>query len=258
MKKRVVIVLLTGLVIASLAGCGAKADATDQEVSESSSAETETDDEIASEEVVGDDTEDEEELGDTNYNGIILFAEKESKDFDALDEIEYTSYNGYLTAESYVPILDGDGYWIGSIEPGTTVSITEMSTDLWARFENPIEGTDYDYLYVRNEMVDSEDFHYDAVKMKQGIENYINTYGIQDAEYTFLDEKASDMELFECRMDSVYDDQTMYEYWVAEQITRNDEVNPLLYGTLYIECEDDTDGWIICRIYYKDLIESEY
>ena len=119
MKKRVVIVLLTGLVIASLAGCGAKADATDQEVSESSSAETETDDEIASEEVVGDDTEDEEELGDTNYNGIILFAEKESKDFDALDEIEYTSYNGYLTAESYVPILDGDGYWIGSIEGRT-------------------------------------------------------------------------------------------------------------------------------------------
>ena len=56
MKKRVVIVLLTGLVIASLAGCGAKADATDQEVSESSSAETEPDDEITGEEVVGDDT----------------------------------------------------------------------------------------------------------------------------------------------------------------------------------------------------------
>ena len=212
MKKRVVIVLLTGLVIASLAGCGAKADATDQEVSESSSAETETDDEIASEEVVGDDTEDEEELGDTNYNGIILFAEKESKDFDALDEIEYTSYNGYLTAESYVPILDGDGYWIGSIEPGT---------------------------------------------MKEGLENYINTYGFEEIEYTFLNENASDMEFYEFRMDSEYEDQMMYEYWIGELIS-DGNVDPLHYGTLYIECEEDTDGWIICRIYYKDLIESEY
>ena len=257
MKKRIVIALVTGLMMVSFTGCGTKTEATDQEIPESSSAETEADDEIASEEVAGEDTEDEEELGDTNYNGIILFSEKESKDFDALDEIEYKAFNGYIEAESYVPILDGDGYWIGRIEPGTTVSITEMSTDLWARFENPIEGTDYDYLYVRNEMVDSEDFHYDAVKMKQGIENYINTYGVQDAEYTFLDEKASDMEFYEFRMDSEYEDQMMYEYWIGELIS-DGNVDPLHYGTLYIECEEDTDGWIICRIYYKDLIESEY
>ena len=41
MKKRVLSFLVTGLVIASLAGCGTKTEATDQEVSESSSAETE-------------------------------------------------------------------------------------------------------------------------------------------------------------------------------------------------------------------------
>ena len=256
MKKRIVIALVTGLMMVSFTGCGTKTEATDQEIPESSSAETEADDEITGEEVVGDDTEDEEELGDTNYNGIILFAEKESKDFDALDEIEYTSYNGYLTAESYVPILDGDGYWIGSIEPGTTVSITGMSTDLWARFENPIEGIDYDYLYVRNEMVTSERIHLNATTMKEGLENYINTYGFEEIEYTFLNENASDMEFYEFRMDSEYEDQMMYEYWIGELIS-DGNVDPLHYGTLYIECEEDTDGWIICRIYYKDLIEFE-
>ena len=54
MKKRIVIALVTGLMMVSFTGCGTKTEATDQEIPESSSAETEADDEITGEEVVGD------------------------------------------------------------------------------------------------------------------------------------------------------------------------------------------------------------
>ena len=63
--------------------------------------------------------------------------------------------------------------------------------------------------------------------------------------------KASDMELLECRVDSVYDDEIEYTYWIEQQIY-NEEFRPTNYKTLYIECEEDTDGWITCRLYYKD------
>ena len=65
------------------------------------------------------------------------------------------------------------------------------------------------------------------------------------------------MELLECRVDSVYDDEIEYTYWIEQQIY-NEEFRPTNYKTLYIECEEDTDGWIICRIYYKDLFDLEY
>lgn len=105
--------------------------------------------------------------------------------------------------------------------------------------------------------IESTKLHLDAVSMKQGIEDYIKQYGLEEIEYTFLNEKDSDMELFECRMDSVYDDEIEYTYWIGQQIY-SEEFRPTNYETLYIECEEDTDGWIICRIYYKDLFDLEY
>ena len=259
MKKRVVIVLLTGLVIASLAGCGAKAEATDQEVSESSSAETEADNEIASEEVVGEDAETSDFAGAEDEN-IVLYAEAGKQEYIPLSDSEYYEEDKTFVSETEEMYLyNGEGRKVGYVKTGHPIIATEQAKDIaWSRFKNPVDGTDYDYLYILNDyFIESTKLHLDAVSMKQGIEDYIKQYGLEEIEYTFLNEKDSDMELFECRMDSVYDDEIEYTYWIGQQIY-SEEFRPTNYETLYIECEEDTDGWIICRVYYKDLFDLEY
>jgi hypothetical protein len=259
MKKRVVIVLLTGLVIASLAGCGTKADATDQEFSESSSAETEADDEITNEEVVGEDAETSDFAGAEDEN-IVLYAEAGKQEYIPLSDSEYYEEDKTFVSETEEMYLyNGEGRKVGYVKTGHPIIATEQAKDIaWSRFKNPVDGTDYDYLYILNDyFIESTKLHLDAVSMKQGIEDYIKQYGLEEIEYTFLNEKASDMELFECRMDSVYDDEIEYTYWIGQQIY-SEEFRPTNYETLYIECEEDTDGWIICRIYYKDLFDLEY
>ena len=259
MKKRIMVALMTGLMMVSLAGCGTKADATDQEVSESSSAETETDDEITSEEVVGEDAETSDFAGAEDEN-IVLYAEAGKQEYIPLSDSEYYEEDKTFVSETEEMYLyNGEGRKVGYVKTGHPIIATEQAKDIaWSRFKNPVDGTDYDYLYILNDyFIESTKLHLDAVSMKQGIEDYIKQYGLEEIEYTFLNEKDSDMELFECRMDSVYDDEIEYTYWIGQQIY-SEEFRPTNYETLYIECEEDTDGWIICRIYYKDLFDLEY
>ncbi len=79
MKKRVLSFWVTGLVIASLAGCGTKADATDQEVPESSAVESEADDSVT-DESAGSVEADGEKESSSGFAGaedenIVLYAE---------------------------------------------------------------------------------------------------------------------------------------------------------------------------------------
>lgn len=147
MKKRVVIVLLTGLVIASLAGCGAKAEATDQEVSESSSAETEADNEIASEEVVGEDAETSDFAGAEDEN-IVLYAEAGKQEYIPLSDSEYYEEDKTFVSETEEMYLyNGEGRKVGYVKTGHPIIATEQAKDIaWSRFKNPVDGTDYDYL----------------------------------------------------------------------------------------------------------------
>lgn len=259
MKKRIVIALVTGLMMVSFTGCGTKAESTDQEASESSSAETEADDEITNEEVVGEDAETSDFAGAEDEN-IVLYAEAGKQEYIPLSDSEYYEEDKTFVSETEEMYLyNGEGRKVGYVKTGHPIIATEQAKDIaWSRFKNPVDGTDYDYLYILNDyFIESTKLHLDAVSMKQGIEDYIKQYGLEEIEYTFLNEKASDMELFECRMDSVYDDEIEYTYWIGQQIY-SEEFRPTNYETLYIECEEDTDGWIICRIYYKDLFDLEY
>ena len=243
----------------SFTGCGTKTEATDQEIPESSSAETEADDEIASEEVVGEDAETGDFAGAEDEN-IVLYAEAGKQEYIPLSDSEYYEEDKTFVSETEEMYLyNGEGRKVGYVKTGHPIIATEQAKDIaWSRFKNPVDGTDYDYLYILNDyFIESTKLHLDAVSMKQGIEDYIKQYGLEEIEYTFLNEKASDMELFECRMDSVYDDEIEYTYWIGQQIY-SEEFRPTNYETLYIECEEDTDGWIICRIYYKDLFDLEY
>lgn len=214
-------------------------------------------DEITSTEVIGDDTEENGEFVGAEEEIIEFYGERQSLDFPEIGSMTFEPYDGVLEVEAYVPVIDGEGYWIGEFVPGATVTITEKS-DTLLRYENPVAGTEYDYLYTPVEyLIPVEKLQVNATEMAQKIQDYINTYGIQEVEYTFVNEATSDMEVYEFRMDSVYDDQMMLEYWIGQQLS-GEEYLIYNYETLYVECEEDTDGWIICRIYYKDKVELEY
>lgn len=263
MKKRIVIALVTGLMVASFSGCGEKTDIATKSPENSSVVESEIEtensdvDETINEEVAGEDTK-EEELGDIEDENIIIFEEKQHYDYIALSEMSYEPYDGFvMDARAFFPLLNEEGDCVGQIKKGGTVAVTEISSDGWGRFKNPIQGTEYDYLYISEEFINSDELHLDAASMSQGIKDYINEYGLEEANYTFLSEKSSDMEVYEFRMDSEYKNQRMFDYWLGENLS-NESFYTYCYETLYIECEDDTDGWIICRIYYKDPIELGY
>lgn len=254
MKKRLVIALVTGMMLVSLAGCGAKTEATDQEVSESSSSET-VSDEITETEVIGDD-EDINNSGDIEENGIVLFAEKGAKDFDALNEITFESYDGVINADAYIPLFDGNGYYVGEITMGATIFVTEMSAD-WARFENPVAGTDYDYLYVNPLQVSNNN----ALKLTTtDVENLIKESIHRPYYDPVFTDVTDDMEVYEFRIPMYYENPEMdspinriYQYYDRAEISISS------YKTYAVVCTEDTDDYIICQLYYKDLItEDEY
>lgn len=136
MKKRIMVALMTGLMMVSLAGCGTKADATDQEVSESSSAETETDDEIASEEVVGEDAETSDFAGAEDEN-IVLYAEAGKQEYIPLSDSEYYEEDKTFVSETEEMYLyNGEGRKVGYVKTGHPIIATEQAKDIaWSRFK---------------------------------------------------------------------------------------------------------------------------
>ena len=253
MKKRVVIVLLTGLVIASLAGCGTKADATDQEVSESSSAETETDDEITSEEVIGDNTDEPNDFTGAENESIVLYAEiAEYGEYCSQEDQTFEPVNNTFTASDNLPVYNVDGIEVGYIKKDATITFTGYASNAWARFENPIAGTDYDYLYGFKEYADVPNTNQITITpsdIEQKVIDDLKHIDINPP--TIVDSPTSDMEVFEFRMDSVYEDADDFDFWYSKNL-RYDTTILYEYMTYCIECEEDTDGWITCRLYYKD------
>lgn len=262
MKKKVASVLVTGLIMASLAGCGTKtAEATDQ-VPESSNAVVDVSDETTETKITETEAETEdntkaagESVGAEDEN-IVLYAEIGSQDYCPLDEKNYESSTDTVSAMEDIPLYNGGGYAVGYIKNGSSITLDETGTDIaWARFKNPIAGTDYDYLYVLKDYITNEDeIRLTAETLRQIIvDDVLSSPVNDDVHYVFLDEKESDMEVYECNMMSVYTDELDFQYWINEALTG--DIYIFDYKTLYVECEEDIDGWITVRLYYKDAID---
>lgn len=261
MKKRIIGILVTGMIVASLTGCGTKTEATEQ-VPESSNAIVDVSNEITETEDTEADVEvKEEKITENEFVGaedenIVLYAEVGNQDYCPLDEKNYESSTDTVSAMEDIPLYNSGGYAVGYIKNGSSITLDETGTDIgWARFENPIAGTDYDYLYVLKDYITNEDeIRLTAETMKQRIiDRVLDSPVNDDVHYVFLDEKESDMEVYECNLMSVYTDELDFQYWLDEELTR--DFNMLDYKTLYVECEDDADGWITVRLYYKDIID---
>lgn len=241
MRKRMKAILLTGLIMAALTGCGGKTG-TVKGFFESGAA-------------VG--AEGTDAFTGAEDDNIVLYAEEGEQKYCPLsDSAYYEDVKTFMSEKEEIPLYNGDGNRVGHIKIGKSIVATENAENIfWSRFENPISGTEYDYLYVLNDyMIDPDKVYLDAAGMKRGIEDFIVKWFPADVDDTpvFLTEKASDMELYECRMNSVYSDEGEYEYWLLEQFVRKNELFTTDYETFYIECEEDADDWIDCRVYYKD------
>ena len=272
MKKRIVSIMALSLVVTmgavSLTGCGTRTKATDitiedgdtiivEEEDMETEAESDTDD-ITDTEVIGGDAEDAEESTDfagAEDDNIVLYAEKEEQrkyldiyDFDYLENIRT------LSATSDIPVYDGAGFNVGHIKNGSTVEVEEMEEGIaWSRFKNPIEGTEYDYLYVMNDnFVASNQITVSGTDIVEKL-----TYNMNNRAYelpSILETPTSDMEVYEFRIPATYtnevdfkDDIYFYSYDNGFSVGS--------YMTYAIETIED-GGDIICKIFYKDLYED--
>lgn len=263
MKSKIVGILVTGMIMVSLAGCGTKTGATEQ-VPESSDAVVDVSNEITETEDTEADVEGKEEkITENEFVGaedenIVLYAEVGSQDYCPLDEKNYESSTDTVSAMEDIPLYNSGGYAVGYIKNGSSITLDETGTDIgWARFENPIAGTDYDYLYVLKDYItvpDVNQFTVTESDIKQKIIDDIKNLDVTD--YIFVDTPSNDMEVFEFRIESVFKDEIDFNYWYS-QCTEDGNIALSSYMTYCIECEKDTDGWILCKVYYKDEIPEE-
>lgn len=272
MKSKIMGILVTGMIVAFLTGCGTKTGATEQ-VPESSDAVvdvsneiTETEDtkadvegkeeKLTEDEVVGEGTEVADEFVGAEDENIVLYAEIAKYGDYEMDIFDYVEQPGTVNATENIPIYNVEGVEVGYIKAGASVFIPEgAESGAVSRFKNPIAEADYDYLYVFKDFVtDANEISLTAETMRQRIiDRVLDTPVNDDVHYVFLGEKESDMEVYECNLMSVYTDELDFQYWIDEELTR--DFNMLDYKTLYVECEEDVDGWITVRLYYKDAID---
>ncbi len=265
MKKNVIkkwaVVVVTGIFMTSLTGCGTKTGATEQ-VPESSNEVVEVSNENIETEVteteieIEDDAEVSDEFVGAEDENIVLYAEIAKYGDYEMDIFDYVEQPGTVNATENIPIYNVEGVEVGYIKAGASVFIPEgAESGAVSRFKNPIAEADYDYLYVFKDFVtDANEISLTAEAMRQRIiDDVLSSPVNDDVHYVFLDEKASDMEVYECNLQSVYTDELDLQYWIDEELTR--DFNMLDYKTLYIECEDDVDGWITVKLYYKDEID---
>lgn len=274
MKKRFYVTIAMSLaMIMGLTGCGSRTKATDVTVDDGDTivvsdediitedTETETDvevedNEIVDTEVIGNDTEAADEFVGAEDENIVLYAEIGKYPERAVDIFDYVEQPGTINATENIPVYNVEGIEVGYIKAGASIFVSEgAEVGGIARFENPITDADYDYLYVLKDFVtDANEIRLTAETMKQRIiDDVLNSPVNDDVHYDFLNEKASDMEVYECNLQSVYTDELDLQYWIDEELTR--DFNMLDYKTLYVECEEDVDGWITVRLYYKDAID---
>lgn len=258
----VVTAIMSATLTFCLAGC-TQTKATDVTITEEDLTSEATDAaDVKMEEIVVAGEGDGKTDGNTAFSGaedenIVLYAEPVEEDlyFD-LYKHEYSPVSNAIMAKEDIKIYNGDGLEVGYIKNGATVDVTEYSEIAWARFKNPIADAGYDYLYVEKDYVtDMTRLFITADDLKKKIVDDLNN-GIQgaDIKFTVIEKPTGDMEAYEFRMESSYVDELEYGYWYDKNLHWDSNVM-FQYKTYSIECAEDTDGWLSCKIYYKDAVD---
>ena len=170
----------------------------------------------------------------TDGNIVLYGGEKYPDEYMPLDnnDIEETSIE-LTNVEADIPLYSGEGRLCGHLNEGGSIVLTGHCTPAtgWYRFENPIEGTEYKYLYMlSHEIVMSYD------------EEEIIAYHLDNGRVKILEALDDDMECYEFSVDREYNDVSKHLFC--------EEFNASEYRTFYIECSRNGD-FFDCKVYYK-------
>lgn len=256
MKKKILgamsVVLVTSMLAASLTGCGTKAKATDQEVVMDEEPIIVTDEEDSEEvtsemEVIGGNEEDSTEFAGVEDENIVLYAERGEQKYIGLSESAYYENVNTFSSDSDMLLYDGEGFNIGYVKANSSVVVTESAEDIaWSRFENPISGTDYDYLYIVNDyLIEAQKYVVIMEDLREDVIAHLNNRSYELA--TILDGPAPDMEMYEFRMYSTYMDEAGYKFDISYNCDNNGVLGYMTYAVEVFEDEGD----VVCRIYFS-------
>lgn len=184
----------------------------------------------------------------TDGNIVLYGGEKYPIKHSGIDEGIPEEVTIELTnVEADIPLYSGEGRLCGHLNKGGSIEITEHCSvaTAWYRFPNPIEGTEYDYLYVLGyETLMASD-------EKELIEDVLRSAGDT---IKILDVLDSDMECREFSIErekyhkvSNYLFRDDFLYFEENDGLRNDGLN---YKTFYVECARNGD-YFDCKVYYK-------
>lgn len=218
-----------------------------------------------SSEVIGG-TDEVADFAEAEDDNIVLYEETEKYGkYAGQKDKEFNTANGVVNATENVPIYNGDGIEVGYIKNGGTVSVTEYGLNAWSRFVNPIAGTDYDYLYVLKDYV--TDGNQVTITLADAEEAVKEALAMRAFDTPVFVSNTDGMEMYEFRIPSVYADAQEVEvagpnyyvdsFFIQRDNNSEDGYSIRGYKTYAVTCSEDTDGYIICQVYYKDVITEE-
>lgn len=165
MRKRTVVLVLAMVFSLSIVGCGNDSEPKREEVQaekqEVEQEETKADAEVEQEEVE-EETEQEEETSNTiAENDVLVITGEEGRyseyDLQAFEEVSECGEEKSFNEDA--PVYSEEGTQVGYIKKGSTIFIDESLNLMWFRFKNPLEGTEYDNLYVLQDyFADAQDY----------------------------------------------------------------------------------------------------
>ena len=141
MKKRVIGLLLSVILVFGLIGCGNSSE-TKQETNAGADQEV--------------DAGTEQEKKDIETDNFVFLAEVGEQEY-ILESFEWEEASVEFTTKYETNIYNIEGRNIGYIKPDVSVEITEHGINSgWYRFKNPEDGTDYEYLCVLRDDVEAQ------------------------------------------------------------------------------------------------------
>lgn len=184
-------------------------------------------------------------LEDVTDGNITLYGgEKYPQKYAPLDEGISEELNIVFTNEDVeIPLFSGDGRLCGHINNGGTILINGHCepASAWYRIDNPIAGTEYDYLYVliyeTKTAKDNEDYFISFIERQTN-----NRF-----KPTILDTPEADMECYEFSMPR---EDGIGILGMISPYLFNDEFYLVNYNTFCLEFVRNGD-YYDCKIYYK-------
>lgn len=277
MEKRLVIILVTGMIMASLVGCGTKTEATSQAV-ESSDVEhnDSASEEIVQTEVIVEDANVSDSTAEEVTNNVADDVVYEEHEYfyvrNKLDLTDATPMNmndlevegkTYTLNESVNIYATSKGALKGYTKPNIEVYVNSYNEDWYCLyFENEASPNDYVLVKAEDFIVASgievkEKILITLKDVKDCFAAEIEKVGFYDfSKFEMLDSVSSDMESVEIYVPMYLSDEDSLKLnlWISEALGKYKFTN---YSKFYIEEIENTfdDEYLWLRIYYKEKQE---